>query len=437
MQELILRIVTTHKGTDFDGLASLVAATVIYPGSVPVLPTYINPNLKSFLAIHKDLFNLYSPGDIDPGDVTSVVVVDTNSWKRLEGMDALRKREDIEIILWDHHGPGDIRADSAVQEDVGATVSLLVREIETRRKLITPIQATLFLMGIYEDTGFMAFPSTLAKDAYAAAFLLDRKADLNILNTFLKQAYGKKQKDILFRMLKKASRQTINDFSVSICRMEIQGRVQNLNMVVQMYREIVNVDAAFGIFRDIESNNCMVIGRSAADELNIGLVMRSIGGGGHPGAGSAMLKNARPEAIEENIVEMVRGNQHSSVMLSDIMSYPVVTVSEDTSVEEVANLLREIGCTGLPVVDQDEKLVGIISRKDFKKIRKKGQMQSPVKAFMSREVKTISHTKSAMEAARLMIRHDIGRIPVMDEDTIIGIVTRSDTMLYFYDLLPD
>ncbi len=433
-----MQIVTTHKGTDFDGLSSLVAATVIYPDAIPVLPTYVNPNLKNFLAIHKDLFNLYSPKEIDVNEVTSLVVVDTNSWGRLEGIEALRDKEGLEIILWDHHGPGDIRAGYEVQEEVGAAVSLLIKEIETQRKLITPIQATLFLMGIYEDTGFLSFPSTLARDAYAAAFLLDRKADLNILNTFLKQAYGKKQKDILFAMLQKATRDTINDFSVSLCRIEVEGRVRNLNMVVQMYREIVNVDAAFGIFKDIESNKCMVIGRSAADELNIGLIMRSLGGGGHPGAGSAMLKNVKPQTIEETIGEMIRGNQHSSVMLSDIMSYPVVTVSEDTAVEEVANLLREIGCTGIPVVDKDERLVGMISRKDFKKIRKDRQMQSPVKAFMSRDVKTISHTKSAMEAARLMIRYDIGRIPVMDdEDAIIGIVTRSDTMLYFYDLLPD
>ena len=56
---------------------------------------------------------------------------------------------------------------------------------------------------------------------------------------------------------------------------------------------------------------------------------------------------------------------------------------------------------------------------------------------MSRKLVTISHEKSAIEAAKLMIKHDIGRIPVMKEDKIIGIITRSDAMLYFYDLLPD
>jgi len=314
---------------------------------------------------------------------------------------------------------------------------MLGKEIEKLRKLITPIQATLFLIGLYEDTGNLTFPSTLPEDAYAAGFLLDRKADLHMLSTFLRQAYGKKQKDILFHMIKKAERLEVGGFTISIAKMEIAGRIQNLAMVIQMYREIVNVDASFGIFKDVERNKCMVIGRSNIDEIDIGLLMRSIGGGGHPGAGSALLKAVNPDTIEEILVELISGNQHSSVMLSDIMSYPVVTVSDNTKIEEAAMILREMGCTGVPVVDKDEHIVGVISRRDFKKVRKPKHMQSPVKAFMSREVVTISHDKSAIEAAKLMIRHDVGRIPVMKDDKIIGIITRSDAMMYFYDLLPD
>ncbi len=199
----------------------------------------------------------------------------------------------------------------------------------------------------------------------------------------------------------------------------------------------MNRDVAFGIFRDTEQDKCMVIGRSGVDEVNIGFLMRSLGGGGHPGAGSALLKGTRPQVIREMIMELIQGNQYSSVMLSDIMSYPVVTVNQDTLVEEVTLMLRDMGCTGMPVVDRDEKLVGVISRRDFKKVRKSKQMQSPIKSIMSRNLVTIPHNKSAMEAARLMIKHDIGRIPVIKDDKIIGIITRSDAMLYFYDLLPD
>ncbi len=432
-----MKIITTHIGSDFDALASLVAATLIYPDAKPVLPTSINANLKAFLSIHKDLFDIYHPRDINMELVDTLIVVDTHSWNRLEGMAVLKEKEDLNIIVWDHHTHGDMEGDTQYIKETGATVTMLIQAIQEKRKLITPIQATLFLIGLYEDTGNLSFPSTLPEDAYAAGFLLDRKADLNILSTFLRQAYGKKQKDILYHMIQKATRREISGFSISISCMDVEGRVQNLAMVLQMFREIVNVDAAFGIFRDVERDKCMVIGRSNIDEINIGLIMRSIGGGGHPGAGSALLKATNPEVVEEMLIELIAGNQHSSVMLSDIMSYPVITVSDDTKVDEVAMIMRDMGCTGMPVVDKDEHIVGIISRRDFKKIRKANHMQSPVKAFMSRNVVTIEHNKSAIEAAKLMIKHDIGRIPVVKDEKIIGIITRSDAMTYFYDLLPD
>jgi len=64
-------------------------------------------------------------------------------------------------------------------------------------------------------------------------------------------------------------------------------------------------------------------------------------------------------------------------------------------------------------------------------------MDAPVKAFMSRKNFTITPDRSPMEAARIMVKHDIGRLPVEDNGKIIGIITRSDSMRYFYDLLPE
>jgi CBS domain-containing protein len=339
--------------------------------------------------------------------------------------------------LFDHHNSDDITPDIEIRKQTGAATTIMIQELQKKRKIITPIQATLFLMGIYEDTGNLTFPSTTAEDASATAYLLDRKADLGILNTFLQHSYGKQQKDILFKMLETYKRVHIENHSISISNVEIKGRVQNLALVIQMYRDIINVNAAFGIFHDIETNKCMIIGRSGSESINIGNIMNALGGGGHPGAGSAQLKDVNPATIETMIIELIKGNDSGSVNLSDIMSYPVITINENTKIKELAMLLRDVGCTGVPVTDKNDNLVGVISRRDFKKIKKDSQMQSPVKAFMTRNPVSISYDKSAMEAAKKMIKYDIGRIPIMKDNKIIGIVTRSDTMLYFYDLLPD
>lgn len=432
-----MQIVTTHRSVDFDGFASVIAGTILYPGAVPLLPKAMNPNVRAFLSIHKDLFDTRTVSDIDLSQVKRMVVVDTSRWSRLEKLKPLKERDDLEIFLWDHHeNQCDLNPQWSCQEKIGANITLMLREIKKRNIQLSPMQATLFLIGLYEDTGSLAFPSSTAEDAYAAGYLLENKADLNILATFLQPAYGEKQKNILFEMLKTAPRTKIENFTVSINTVKISGHVNNLSLVVHMYRDILNVDAAFGIFVHKDHEKCIVIGRSSVEDINVGSIMRSMGGGGHPGAGSAMIKSVNPGALQDWLLELLRGNQQASVSISDLMSYPVFTVASDTPMSEVADMLKEKGCTGLPVVD-NEKLVGVISRRDFKKIRKSAQLKSPVKAFMNTRNITIGPDKSPMEAARIMVKHDVGRLPVVKDDKIIGIISRSDAMLYFYDLLPD
>jgi len=431
-----MEIVTTHKNTDFDALASTIAASILYPEAIPVLPRQVNPNVKAFLSIHKDIFKTSSFDDIPFDDVKRLIVVDINSWGRLGRIREL-KNNSLEIFLWDHHSnAGDIKPTWKCQEPVGANITLMIRQLKEEKKIITPIQATLFLAGLYEDTGNLSFPASTAEDAYAAAYLLERKADLSIISSFLRPAYGEKQKDVLFEMLQSAKRDKVDGYSVSFNKLALNDYVDNLAVVVHMYREILNVDAAFGIFVDEERNRCMIIGRSNADGFDIGAIMQSMGGGGHPAAGSAVLKSVNPDAVEDMIRELIQGNQQSSVQISDLMSFPVYTVPPKTSMKEVASMLREKGCTGFPVVE-DGKLVGMISRRDFKKLKKESQLKAPVKAFMKTDVTTIAPGKSPTEAARLMVKHDIGRLPVVENENILGILTRSDTMLYFYDFLPD
>ena len=432
-----MQVVTTHKNTDFDGLASTIAATILYPEAIPVLPRQINPNAKGFLSIHKDILKTCVSDDVLLEDVNRLIVVDINKWDRLGKIGRLKKNKDLEIFLWDHHcDDGDIKPTWQCKERVGANITLMIRRLKAERKIITPIQATLFLAGLYEDTGNLSFPATTAEDAYAAAYLLERKADLNIVHSFLRPAYREKQKNVLFEMLQSAKRERVNGFSVSFNRLELKDYVESLAVVVHMYKEILNVDAAFGIFTDQERNRCMIIGRSDADGIDIGSIMRSMGGGGHPAAGSAVLKSVNPGAAEDIVRTLIQGNQQASVQISDLMSFPVITVPPNTRMKKVASLLKEKGCTGFPVVE-DGRLVGMISRRDFKRVKKESQLKAPVKAFMKTDVKTIAPGKSPTEAARLMVKYDIGRLPVVDNEKIIGILTRTDTMLYFYDLLPD
>ena len=434
-----MQVVTTHKHTDFDALASMIAATLVYPDAVPVLSKPLNPNVKEFLSIHKDLLKVRSWQEIDSRQITGLIIVDTGSWDRLSVPADIRGRTDVDIILYDHHPQeGDIPARLAYREQIGANISLMLRPIMAMGEGLTPIQATLFLAGLYEDTGSLSFPSTTPEDARAAAYLLEQKADLNLLGYLLRPAYRQKQKEILFEMLQSGRRSKIDGLFVAFSRLSLDGFVENLAVVVHMYREILNADAAFGLFQDKDRGTCTVIARSNGDKVDVGSIMRSLGGGGHPGAASAQVRDQSMEAVEGRIRDHLTGTPRVTLQVKDLMSSPVVSVSDRAPMSEAARLLREKGCTGLPVVDGEGHLVGVLSRRDFtKKIRKESQLEAPVKAFMSTAVVTIAAEKSPLDASRLMIKHDIGRIPVLQDDAMVGIITRSDVMAYWYDLMPD
>ena len=130
------QIITTHKNVDFDAFASLVAATLIYPEAVAAIPRTLNPNVRAFMSIHKDIFDYVDRYGIETGKVTRLIVVDTADWARLGPIAKLNKRTDLEVRVWDHHAGGDIAAAWKCQEAVGATITLLVRQLKAMRKHI-------------------------------------------------------------------------------------------------------------------------------------------------------------------------------------------------------------------------------------------------------------------------------------------------------------
>ncbi len=432
-----MQVIIPHKNVDFDALASLVAASLIYPGAKLVLPTSVNTNVRSFLSIHKDFFSFENLKKLDPESIDRLIVVDANRWSRLEGVGGLMKRTDLDVHLWDHHpGESDMNPSRSFDEPTGAAVTLLVEALKEKSIEPSTIHATLFLAGIYEDTGHLTFPSTTPRDLRAAAYLLEKHADLKVIQAILRPTYGPRQQEILFKLLAEAKEVKFNGFQMSIGRMDIDGHLPGLAEVVSMYLSIVNVDVAFGIFRDSQKDRCMVIGRSGTDRFDVGAVMRLMGGGGHSGAGSAMISSRNSEGVETWLMEAMKDYRQLPVQISDLMSFPVESVTPDTTMQEVATLLNDKNYSGVPVTEGD-MLAGIISRRDLNKVTKDFQWHYPVKAFMSRKVITVTPMHSVAEAMRILIKHDIGRLPVVENERMIGIISRSDAMIYFYDLIPD
>ncbi len=433
-----MKIITTHKNTDFDALASVIAATILYPGATGVVPKMVNKNVERFLSTHKTAFNIVLPNEINPDEVDTLIVVDTNCWKRLDRMEKLQKKDGLTIHLWDHHlQQGDIAPNWQCVEGTGAAVTLLIRELRRRKIRLTPLDSTIMLIGLYEDTGHLTYPGTTPDDAAAAAYLLKNGADLNVAAFFLNPPYEEIQKDILFDLIENTEKFTHRKTTIGINIVRLDKKISMLATIVNIYRKLINADAVFVIFINSDVS-CTVIARSNSSRINAGAIMNRFGGGGHPNAASASIRTEQfsPEQIKQTIMDIIRESKVSSATVADLMSYPVTMVAPETSMKEVREIMEERGIRGV-LVGSEEQLEGIIVLWDFKKIRQERQWHSPVKAFMVREVTSIPPDIDPAEAAQLMIRKNIGHLPVEYQGKIIGILTRTDILTFFYDMLPD
>ncbi|KAJ3706335.1 hypothetical protein LUZ61_010040 [Rhynchospora tenuis] len=110
-------------------------------------------------------------------------------------------------------------------------------------------------------------------------------------------------------------------------------------------------------------------------------------------------------------------------VLKDVMSRPVQVARAEQRLEEIDHHFKVI--SGLPVVDADGKCVGVISKKD--KAKASNAQDATVGELMSSPAITLSHKKTVLDAAVLMLKKKIHRIPVLnDKQEVVGIVTRSD-----------
>jgi len=108
----------------------------------------------------------------------------------------------------------------------------------------------------------------------------------------------------------------------------------------------------------------------------------------------------------------------------DIMTRKVYTIRSDASAQEAAQLLDQHRISGLPVVDESNDIIGIVTEADIiSKVDKEGLRVSDI---MSTEVISVNEETAASEIALLLTERKIKRVPVVQDGKLVGIVSRAD-----------
>lgn len=315
-----MEIIVTHVNADFDSLASMAAAQLLYPEAGLVLPGSCEKNVREYLENIDHGLSLYSIRQIDPKKIKRLIIVDTHSSSRVEEFEALVESQPV-IHIYDHH-PGqdmEITSEVSVIKERGATITILLDLIKEKGLSITPVLATLFLLGIYEETGDFTFPTTTESDLSTAAYLFSQHADLKTVNRFLAQTLNNDQLELLADLIKsRRIRFLPNGREIMLLKASLDEYISDLAVVIHRIMDLAMPQAMLAIIW--MKDRIYVIGRSRVPEINVGQILLPLGGGGHSSAASATIKEMDLKEVENKIIDCLDNRTSQSYLnIKDLM----------------------------------------------------------------------------------------------------------------------
>jgi tRNA nucleotidyltransferase (CCA-adding enzyme) len=426
-------VITTHINADFDCLASMVAAKKFYPEALMVFSGSQEQSLRQFF-LHSAgyAFEVGRLKNIQLEKVTRLIIVDTKSSSRIGKFSALIGKPGVSIHIYDHHpvSPGDIPAELAVIRDRGSTTTIFVEMIREKEIPITPLEATVMALGIYEDTGSFMFASTRKQDMEAAAYLLTQGADINLVSDFITRELTAEQISLLNDLIHSAKSYTIKGIPVVLAMSSTEQYIGDLAVLVHKLRDIDNINVLIVLVR--MGDRIHLIARSRIPEVNVGEILMEMNGGGHPTAASATVKDKTLLQVQEELLRMMRKHIQPVRRAMDIMTTPVVTIHVDKNLIEASEMMTRYNVNALPVVE-NERYVGVVTRETVQKGIFHELHQTSVREFMSTDILTADPETSLFTIEQTMIGKNQRLMPVLEGNRIIGAISRTDLLMALHE----
>jgi tRNA nucleotidyltransferase (CCA-adding enzyme) len=427
-----MNIAFGHTNMDADCLGSLILVKKIFPDYRLVRSRMIHPAAQNLYSFYQGYFNFLDPKDLENEIIDNIIIVDTCMAERVKEYFAFVRNSDPEIRIYDHHHleTCNILGARIAGGNFGANTSILGKIAMERGIRLLPEEATIALTGIYADTGRLIYENVCRADFEVAAYLLDMGASLKLVKTFLETLKEDEQIEILNQALLSKHPCTIQGHELLLCYLELEENTPGLAAVVEKIMEIHNPDAVFGIFSIPKSKTILLIARSQKVKIDLHELLHVYGGGGHQLAASAKISGRDGFSFFEEFSAYLEKSLAPATRARDIMTRDVQTLGENMSLLDASLFFEKTDLTGVPVVDTHGEVSGFISLRDIMKGRKASVMNAPVRAYMIKPAITADSSVTMREIERIFYKHHIGRLPIVENKKLIGIVSRWDYLQY-------
>ena len=427
-----MELITTHISADFDAVASMLAASKLYPQARLAFPGSLERNVREYFAQMGEPFPHERLKKLDLTAVTRLILVDAKRAGRLGPLKEVLANPGLEIHIYDHHPahPKDITGTLEVLKEVGATTTIFVELLRERQVPLTPEEATLLALGIYEETGFFTFTSTTPADLAAGAALVDQGANLNTVADFIRREMTAEQIALLNDLILAAETHVVNGVPVVITAVTRDRYVGDLAFVVHKLRDIENINVLFVLVR--MDDRVHLVARSRLEAVDVGSIAAALGGGGHPTAASATVRDRPLLEVKDELLRLLKARVRPVRLARDIMMAPVKAIPDRFTVAGAAEIMNRFSLNTLPVVRQGE-LTGLITREILDRALYHGLGEAPVSEYMTTEFSTVDPDAPLEKVQALMVEQTLGFLPVVQEKRLKGAILRSDLLRHLHE----
>ncbi|MBC8164198.1 MAG: DHH family phosphoesterase, partial [Roseiflexaceae bacterium] len=272
-----MELIVTHSYTDFDGLGAQLAASKLFPRAIPLLSSRLRENVAEFIALFHEHLPFVEEDDLPDEPVSRLIVVDTPHPPALPGLDD----EQMPTLIFDHHpriSPPRPH-EELIHAEVGAATTILVERLASAGITLSSVEATLMLLGIYDDTGNLSYASTRQQDVAAAAWLLGQGARIAALDEFLRRPLSPEQEHIFHQLDQHGQHLQIEGWSVLLATAHVAGDAPQLSPLAEKLRDLYE-PAVTVLAIATGQYGTPVILRANPPLLDAGELARGFGGGG-------------------------------------------------------------------------------------------------------------------------------------------------------------
>ena len=404
----------------------MVAGRKLYPGALLILPAGAQEPVRSFLAVHD--MGITRLKDLDVTQVTRLILMDAHEPDRLGPLKSLWDNRNVRVHIYDHHPLSEAlaRVEYTLTDSVGATVTLLIEQLKVKELSLSPFEATVLAMGLYEETGFMAFCSTTPRDLEAAAFVLRMGADLTAVTDTLKRPLDPEQITLLNDLLHHSETVYLDGRKVLLATSTYDQYRGDYAEIVHKIAELEGLDAVIAAMA--LGDKIEIIGRSRRADIDVGQLARRFGGGGHAVAAAAIVKGKTLVEVREQLSEWLTSRVQAHLLASHVMTAPAHAVTETSTALEVETALTKYGVNAMPVVDGRRRYRGLITRETIQKALFHQLQTTPVKDVMQTDAYTAAPSTPFREIESHMLERNQRFVSVVDRSKVTGVITRTDLL---------